>query len=78
MLGILEFIGSIFKPAAELVDNLHTSEEETMQIKKAMFEMEQATTLKLMEYESQLLTAKTDIIKAGLIRLLGSLVTGDQ
>ena len=64
MLSILGFIADIFKPAAELVDNLHTSEEENLLIKERMFKMEQAVTLKLMEYESQLLTAKTDIIKA--------------
>ena len=64
MLSILGFIADIFKPAAALIDDLHTSEEETLKIKQAMFKMEQATTLKLMEYESQLLTAKTDIIKS--------------
>jgi hypothetical protein len=64
MLSILGFIADIFKPAADLVDELHTSEEETLKIKEAMFKMEQATTLKMMEYESQLLTAKTDIIKS--------------
>lgn len=64
MLSILGFIADIFKPAAELVDNLHTSEEETLKIKEAMFKMEQATTLKMMEYESQLLESKTKIISA--------------
>ena len=27
-MGILEFIGGIFKPAADLIDNVHTSDEE--------------------------------------------------
>lgn len=64
MLSILGFIADIFKPAAKLVDDLHTSEEETLKIKEVMFKMEQEMTLKMMEYESQLLTAKTDIIKS--------------
>ena len=64
MLSILGFIADIFKPAAELFDEVHTSKEEELKIKEAMFKMEQAMTLKLMEYESQLLTAKTDIIKS--------------
>lgn len=64
MLSILGFIADIFKPAAELVDELHTSEEETLKIKEAMFKMEQATTLKMMEYESQLLESQTKIISA--------------
>ena len=64
MLSILGFIADIFKPAAELFDEVHTSEEEKLKIKAAMFKMEQEMTLKLMDYESQLLTAKTDIIKS--------------
>ena len=64
MLSILGFIADIFKPAAKLVDDLHTSDEEKMQIEKVMFKMEQEMTLRMMEYESQLLTAKTDIIKS--------------
>ena len=33
-------VGSIFKPAAELIDNLHTSDEERLKIKQAMFELQ--------------------------------------
>ena len=31
-MGIFDFIGSIFKPAADLVDNLHTSDEERLEL----------------------------------------------
>jgi hypothetical protein len=64
MMSILGFIADIFKPAATLIDDLHTSDEEKMKIEQMMFKMEQEMTLKMMEYESQLLTAKTDIIKS--------------
>ena len=64
MLSILGFIADIFKPAATLIDDLHTSGEETMAFEKVMFKMEQEMTLKMMEYESQLLTAQTSIISA--------------
>lgn len=64
MLSILGFIADIFKPAADLIDNLHTSEEEVLKIKESMFKIEQATTLKMMEYESQLLESRTKIISA--------------
>lgn len=64
MLSILGFIADIFKPAATLIDDLHTSDEEKMKIEQMMFKMEQEMTLKMMEYEAQLLTAKTDIIKS--------------
>lgn len=64
MMSILSFIGDIFKPAADLIDNLHTSEEETLLIKERMFKIEQEVTLKLMDYESQLLTSRTNIIQS--------------
>lgn len=64
MLGILTFIGDIFKPAADLINNLHTSEAEVLEFKSAIFKMEQEMTLKLMEYEGQLLSARTSIITA--------------
>lgn len=64
MLGILGFIKDIFSPAAKLIDDLHTSGEETMEFEKVMFKMEQEMTLRMMDYESQLLTAQTNIISA--------------
>ena len=63
-MGILSFVSSIFKPAADLIDNLHTSEEERLQIKEKMFQAQQEMTLKVMEYESQLLESKTKVITA--------------
>lgn len=57
-------IGSIFKPAAELIDNLHTSEEEKLQIKQKMFEIQVEAFNKAEEYETKLLDAKQTIITA--------------
>lgn len=31
-MGIFDFIGDIFRPAADMVDNLHTSEEEKLEL----------------------------------------------
>lgn len=64
MLKILGFIADIFKPAADLIDEVHTSDEEALKIKAEMFKMEQAITLKMMEYESQLLQSQAEIIKS--------------
>ena len=36
-MGFMELIAGLFKPAADLVDNLHTSEEERGQIKHLLF-----------------------------------------
>lgn len=57
-------VGSIFKPAADLIDNLHTSEEEKLQAKQKMFEIQTAAFNKAEEYETKLLDAKKTIILA--------------
>jgi hypothetical protein len=59
-----KLVGSIFKPAAELIDNLHTSDHEKLQIKQAMFELQVEAFNKAEEYETQLLDAKKTIITA--------------
>ena len=57
-------VGSIFEPAAKLIDNLHTSDEERLQIKQEMFNLQVRAFQKAEEYESQLLDAKKTIITA--------------
>ena len=59
-----KLVGSIFKPAAELIDKLHTSDHEKLQIKQAMFELQVEAFNKAEEYETQLLDAKKTIITA--------------
>jgi len=63
-MGLIELIGGIFEPAAKLIDNLHTSEEERLQIKQEMFKAQMAAAMKAQEYELELLRSKSDIIKA--------------
>jgi len=63
-MDLMSLIGGIFKPAADLIDNLHTSEEERLEIKQKMFEAQMQAAMKVQEYESQLLKAKSDIITA--------------
>ena len=62
MLGILSFISDIFTPAANLIDELHTSDEEKNKFKAEMAKMENLFAMKVMEYESQLLEARSNII----------------
>ena len=57
-------VSSIFKPAAKLIDDLHTSDHEKLQVKQAMFELQVEAFNKAEEYESQLLDAKKTIITA--------------
>lgn len=63
-MGIFSFISSIFKPAADLVDNLHTSEEEKLELKKKIQEVENEFQSKVLEYETKLMEAQSSIIKA--------------
>jgi len=63
-MNLFQLIGSIFKPAAELIDNVHTSTEEKLQQKAIMLD----TQVKLLEYalnyEQEQLTQKAAIITA--------------
>ena len=63
-MNVFSFIGEIFKPAADLIDNLHTSEDEKLKNKNVLKTIENALASKIIDYESQLLTAKTSIITA--------------
>ena len=70
MIGtILGFISNIFKPAADLIDDIHTSGEEEGAIKVklreltlALTKIESEVTLKVLEYEGKLLDIKAKII----------------
>ena len=61
-ISILGFISNIFKPAAKLIDDIHTSDEERMQLKKELLDLENKLSMKVLEYESQLLQAQSSII----------------
>jgi hypothetical protein len=63
-MGVFSFISNIFKPAADLIDNLTTTDEERMTIKKEMMKIENNLQLKILEYESQLLKAQSSIVLA--------------
>ncbi len=63
-MNILSFIGGIFKPAAELIDNMHTSTEEKLTLKNKLTVIENTITAKVIDYETKLLAAKTSIITA--------------
>ena len=67
--SITSFISNIFKPAADLIDNVHTSEEERLTLKNALVELQSEVTKKQielvskqMDLERQLLDSKSNII----------------
>jgi hypothetical protein len=61
---ITGFISGIFKPAAKLIDDLHTSEEEKLVMKAKLMEIEKASLSKAMDLEGQIIEAKKEIIVA--------------
>jgi hypothetical protein len=63
-MDILSFIGGIFKPATDLIDNMHTSTEEKLTLKNKLTVIENTMTAKVIDYETKLLAAKTSIITA--------------
>ncbi|MDH5784521.1 MAG: holin family protein [Chromatiales bacterium] len=70
-MGILDFVSGIFRPATDLIDDLHTSDEEKMtlenkrlELKKELHEIQSQVTMKMIDYQSQLDRLQSDIIKA--------------
>jgi hypothetical protein len=64
MSPIFEVIAGIFKPATDLIDALHTSEEEKMQAKSAMMAVQLEAANKFMDYEKSIIEAQSKVIMA--------------
>jgi len=63
-MGLFGFVSKIFEPAAKLVDDLHTSVEEKLQLKAMMMETQTKFLSKTLDLEAQILAAKSSIILA--------------
>jgi len=63
-MGIFEFVSNIFKPAVDLVDELNTSEEERLELKKQILKIENDLQARLLEYETRLMEAQASIVRA--------------
>lgn len=64
MLDVFGFIKGIFEPAAKLIDDVHTSEEEKLTIKTRLSELQNQITTKFIELQTKLLEAQSKIIVA--------------
>ena len=64
MIGITDLISNIFKPAANLVDELHTSDEERLNAKSKMLEVQAVAMQQVFDYETQALTARANIVNS--------------
>jgi hypothetical protein len=63
-MSILSFFTGGVKPIADLVDNLHTSKEEKLELNNALVKMELDMGAKLLEYEGKIAEAKSSVIIA--------------
>lgn len=63
-MNVIELISSIFKPAVELVDELHTSEEEKLAQKAQALDTYVEALEAGLEYEAEQFQARAAIVKA--------------
>ena len=64
MIGITDLIAGIFKPAAELVDKLHTSTDEKLQAKAHVLDVQAAAMQRVFDYEKEALEGRMSIINS--------------
>lgn len=62
--AVMGLIQGIFKPAADLIDALHTSPEEKIDAKTRMLAVQTEMCMKVLDYEAQILQMQSSIIVA--------------
>jgi hypothetical protein len=63
-MNLLALISNIFKPAADLIDDVHTSTEEKLKLKNALTVIQNEMHSKVIQYETKLLESQASIITA--------------
>ncbi|WP_104401815.1 3TM-type holin [Vibrio penaeicida] len=63
-MSIWNVLTGLVKPVTDVIDALHTSDEERLQVKAKLFEMQNAMATQVMDYEARLLEAKAQVITA--------------
>ena len=61
---MLDFLKQIINPVAKVVDEVHTSDEERLKLKTALYTVEVQLATKALDYEKSILQAKQSIIVA--------------
>lgn len=63
-MDIFGFLGDIFKPASDLIQNLTTTEKEKLDLYNKLEVIQNEIKAKILDYESQLLKAQSDVIQS--------------
>jgi len=63
-MGVTELIAGIFKPAATLMDELHTSEEERLKAKGHLLDVQAAAMQRVFDYEKELIKGQQAIVNS--------------
>lgn len=63
-MGILSVISGAISPVTALIDKLHTSDAERLEIQNALVILQNQFAEKALEYESKILQTQADIVKA--------------
>jgi len=61
-MGVTELISGIFKPAAHLIVELHTSEDERLQAKGHLMDVQAAAMQRVFDYETERLKGQQAIV----------------
>lgn len=61
---VLEVLSVVFKPLVDLIDELHTSDEERLQAKQKLFEAQSTLYMRVLDFEARQLEAQSRIVEA--------------
>jgi len=61
-MDILGFIGGLVSPVTNLIDDLHTSDEEKLQLKKELTLIQNQFASKVLDYETKLMESQAKVI----------------
>ena len=59
---ITQMVGELFKPITNMIDEVHTSEEEKFKIKKEMAKVQSDIQIRVLDYEKEMIQAKSSIV----------------
>ena len=62
MLGVTDLIAGIFKPAAKLIDELHTSDDERLSAKGHLLDVQAAAMQRVFDYEKEQIKGQHRIV----------------